>query len=206
MSNAYAIISIIPENIYHEVIDVKLFDDDGREITNPKVLRLLEAVYDILPEPEKKPEEPDYSDIEVYDDDGNRITDPDTLEAIRESDEIIAAWERIRNRYTRDDKVKAISNANIYHEVIDMKLFDDDGREITNPKVLRLLEAVYDILPETEKKPEVPDYSDIVLYDDDGNRITDPDTLEAVWEARQIAAEWRRSKGYSRDDKAKAIA
>ena len=115
MSNAYAIISIIPENIYHEVIDVKIFDDDGREITNPKVLRLLEAVYDILPEPEKKPEEPDYSDIEVYDDDGNRITDPDTLEAIRESDEIIAAWERIRNRYTRDDKVKAISNANIYH-------------------------------------------------------------------------------------------
>ncbi len=95
MSNAYAIIYIIPENIYHEVIDVKLFDDDGREITNPKVLRLLEAVYDILPESEKKPEEPDYSDIEVYDDDGERITNPDTLRAIAESDRIFAEWEKL---------------------------------------------------------------------------------------------------------------
>lgn len=87
-----------------------------------------------------------------------------------------------------------------------MKLYDDDGQEITNPKVLRLLEAVYDLLPDSEKKHEEPDYSDIVLYDDEGNRVTDPDTLEAIWEARQIAAEWRRSKGYSHDDEAKAIA
>ena len=108
MSNAYAIISNIPENIYYEVIDMKLFDDDGREITNPKVLRLLEAVYDILPETEKKPEVPDYSDIEVYDDDGNRITDPDTLEAIRESDIIAAEWRRSRG-YTHDEPVEEIA-------------------------------------------------------------------------------------------------
>ncbi len=104
MSNAYAIILNIPENIYHEVIDVKLFDDDGREITNPKVLRLLEAVYDILPESEKEPK----AEIILYDDDGNRITDPDTLEAIRESDVIAAEWRRSKG-YTYDEPVEEIA-------------------------------------------------------------------------------------------------
>ena len=73
-----------------------------------------------------------------------------------------------------------------------MKLYDDDGREITNPKVLRLLEAVKDIIPEAELKPEEPDYSDIEVYDDDGRGITNPDTLEAIREAREISAERRR--------------
>ena len=34
------------------------------------------------------------------------------------------------------------------------------------------------------------------LYDDYGNRVTNPDTLEALREAREIAAAWRIRKGY----------
>ena len=75
-----------------------------------------------------------------------------------------------------------------------MKLYDDNGREVTNPAVLKILEGVKELVPDLVN--DEPDYSDIVLYDDDGNRVTNPDTLEALREAREIAAEWRRRKGY----------
>lgn len=77
-----------------------------------------------------------------------------------------------------------------------MKLYDDDGREVTNPAVLKVLEGLKEFAQEQWNKREEPDYSDIVLYDDYGNRVTNPDTLEAIREAREISAEWRRRKGY----------
>ena len=74
---------------------MRLYDDDGHEVTNPATLRALRALEDIITDLGKKPEhEPDYSDIEVYDDDGTRVTNVATLRAIAESDEIIADWER----------------------------------------------------------------------------------------------------------------
>ena len=82
----------------------------------------------------------------------------------------------------------------IFAEVINMKLYDDNGHEVTNPAVLKILEGVKELVPDF--KQEEPDYSDIVLYDDDGNRVTNRDTLEALREAREIAVEWRRRKGY----------
>ena len=78
-----------------------------------------------------------------------------------------------------------------------MKLYDDNGREVTNPAVLKVLEAMKELVPELAKRE--PDYSDIVLYDDDGNRVTNPDTLEALREARELSAEWRRRWGISDD-------
>jgi len=77
-----------------------------------------------------------------------------------------------------------------------MKLYDDDGREVTNPAILKVLEGLRELAPEQWTKHEEPDYSDIVLYDDYGNRVTNTDTLEAIREAREIAASWRRRKGY----------
>ncbi|MBQ3765020.1 MAG: hypothetical protein II869_08610 [Synergistaceae bacterium] len=74
---------------------MKLYDDDGHEITNPTVLKALKAIEELIEDLEKKPEhEPDYSDIEVYDDDGTRVTNVATLRAIAESDMIIADWEK----------------------------------------------------------------------------------------------------------------
>ena len=78
-----------------------------------------------------------------------------------------------------------------------MKLYDDNGREVTNPAVLKILEGVKELVPDLVN--DEPDYSDIVLYDDDGNRVTNPDTLEALREAREIAAERRRRWGISDD-------
>ena len=75
-----------------------------------------------------------------------------------------------------------------------MKLYDDNGREVTNPAVLKMLEAMKELIPDLQQ--EEPDYSDIVLYDDYGNRVTNPDTLEALREAREISAAWRIRKGY----------
>ncbi|MBQ7155139.1 MAG: hypothetical protein IJR85_06255 [Synergistaceae bacterium] len=71
---------------------MKLYDDNGREVTNPAVLKILEAVKELVPS--WGDEEPDYSDIEAYDDDGARITNRTTLRAIAESDRIIADWEK----------------------------------------------------------------------------------------------------------------
>ena len=75
-----------------------------------------------------------------------------------------------------------------------MKLYDDNGREVTNPAILKMLEAIKELVPDLAQKD--PDYSDIVLYDDYGNRVTNPDTLEALREAREIATAWRIRKGY----------
>lgn len=76
-----------------------------------------------------------------------------------------------------------------------MKLYDDNGREVTNPAVLKVLEAMKELVPDlVQEKPD--DYSDIVLYDDDGTRVTNRDTLEAIREAQEIAREWRIRKGY----------
>ena len=71
-----------------------------------------------------------------------------------------------------------------------MKLYDDNGREVTNPAVLKVLEAIKELVPELEKKE--PDYSDIVLYDDEGNRVTNIATLRAVAESDRMIKEWQR--------------
>lgn len=76
-----------------------------------------------------------------------------------------------------------------------MKIYYDNGREVTNPKILNLLKAVEELAPE-ELQEEQDDYSDIVLYDDDGTRVTNRDTLEAAREAQEIAVAWRMRKGY----------
>ena len=84
-----------------------------------------------------------------------------------------------------------------------MKLYDDNGREVTNPAVLKMLEAMKELIPDLRQ--EEPDYSDIVLYDDDGNRVTNPATLRALQEGREIAAERRRRWGISDDDTAEKV-
>ena len=71
---------------------MKLYDDNGHEVTNPAVLKMLEAMKELIPDLGQK--DPDYSDIEAYDDDGVRITNLTTLRAIAESDRIIADWEK----------------------------------------------------------------------------------------------------------------
>lgn len=71
-----------------------------------------------------------------------------------------------------------------------MKLYDDDGHEITNPAILKVLEGLKELAPDLWNKREEPDYSDIVLYDDDGNRVTNIATLRAVAEADRMIKEW----------------
>ena len=73
-----------------------------------------------------------------------------------------------------------------------MKLYDDNGREVTNPKVLNFLKALEELAGDTLHEQEEDDYSDIVLYDDDGTRVTNRDTLAAIRESDHIIAEWRR--------------
>ena len=73
---------------------MKLYDDNGHEVTNPATLRALKALEGIIADLEKPEHEPDYSDIEVYDDDGTRVTNIATLRAIAESDRIIEDWEK----------------------------------------------------------------------------------------------------------------
>ena len=72
-----------------------------------------------------------------------------------------------------------------------MKLYDDDGREVTNPAILKVLEGLRELAPEQWTKHEEPDYSDIVLYDDYGNRVTNIATLRAVAEADRMIREWQ---------------
>ena len=71
-----------------------------------------------------------------------------------------------------------------------MKLYDDDGREVTNPAILKVLEGLRELAPELCKHEET-DYSDIVLYDDYGNRVTNIATLRAVAEADRMIREWQ---------------
>ncbi|MBQ7219861.1 MAG: hypothetical protein IJS28_02660 [Synergistaceae bacterium] len=73
---------------------MKLYDDNGKEITNPKILNFLSALEELAGDTLQEQKEDDYSDIELYDDDGTRVTNPITLRAIRDSDRIIAEWER----------------------------------------------------------------------------------------------------------------
>ena len=73
-----------------------------------------------------------------------------------------------------------------------MKLYDDNGHEVTNPATLKALKALEGIIADLEKPKHEPDYSDIEVYDDDGVRVTNIATLRAIAEAREIAAERRR--------------
>ncbi len=72
-----------------------------------------------------------------------------------------------------------------------MKLYDDNGREVTNPKILNFLKALEELAGDTLQEQEEDDYSDLEIYDDDGTRITNRDTLAAIREAQHFVAEWR---------------
>ena len=73
-----------------------------------------------------------------------------------------------------------------------MRLYDDNGREITNPKILNVLKAVEELAGDTLQEQEEDDYSDLEIYADDGTRITNRDTLRAIREAMAISAERKR--------------
>ena len=73
-----------------------------------------------------------------------------------------------------------------------MKLYDDNGREVTNPKILNLMRAIEELAGDTLQEQEEDDYSDIEIYDDDGTRITNRDTLAAIREALNISAERKK--------------
>ena len=73
-----------------------------------------------------------------------------------------------------------------------MKLYDDNGREVTNPKVLNFLKALEELAGDTLHEQEEDDYSDLEIYDDDGTRLTNKDTLRAIRDAQYFLADWRR--------------
>ena len=97
---------------------MKLYDDNGREINNPKVLNILTAIEKFIADSSREKEEDDYSDIEIYDDDGTKITNRDTLRAIHE--------------------VMIISGRS--------RMILRNGREVTNPKVLDIFETVIEFV------------------------------------------------------------
>ena len=45
---------------------MKLYDDNGREVTNPKVLNFLKALEELAGDTLHEQEEDDYSDLEIY--------------------------------------------------------------------------------------------------------------------------------------------
>ena len=63
-----------------------------------------------------------------------------------------------------------------------MRLYDDNGHEVTNHVMLKALKVLEKIIAKHG------DYSDIELYDDYGNRVTNVATLRSIAEAQEREA------------------